>query len=270
MARAETVDPCKLRNSYNLKFDVYYKLKKRIDAVRDGLLRAFERAERGRYGVDAFEARRLENRSKYERYHPSKKLKMGDHTEVREQKIFALVASVAEAFGTSATIELDPSVVRSAARRGIKWDWHGNDFDPPIDLHQDDPVMSAAALRDRDGAYVGNLAGLMGSVMHMGLELTTVDEDGNVVGDQGLGNTGDTWTTTISVHPELHMYANFSTLAGEVARVHDAVGARFMIDAFARSFPFLYVVTSPDAPDKSTVEWDDWSDPVSVEDPVGA
>lgn len=190
----------KLCQSSELKHSIYYECLRQTEALYVRLDRRFVAEARGDYGVDAFEQHRLENRRKYERFHPTKKLKQSAHAEVREQAVVGLVAALAAELGTSVETVVDPDVVRAAVSKpGVR--------EECIRLHPLDSVLRSAELRRGDGP-----CGTLGELFH-------------VVMNMGMAELPD---GAHASHPALARYACVAESASHLSRVHAALGEEFM------------------------------------------
>jgi hypothetical protein len=172
------------------------------------LQRACDDAERGRYGVDAFEAVREANRKKGERHFPTKKLKLGGHTEAREEALLSLVRQFVQVLGVTAEVAVDQKVLRETAREGLDTDWYAVSRTMAlVSTLYDRPFLHAVKLCDGDGTSLCSMSELLDVVGWLGVSVEDMTVDGRI-----------------------RRFAQFSTLAQKVVDGHCALGEAYVIE----------------------------------------
>tara|TARA_Y100001958_G_C21203297_1_gene529657 strand:+ start:849 stop:1502 length:654 start_codon:yes stop_codon:yes gene_type:complete len=175
-----------------------------VGKTLDDLSDACRAAHDGRYGIDAFERNREANRKKGEQWRPTKKLKMGAHTDVREEALVALVQQFTHALGVQAQVEVDRNVLRKTAQKGLEQGW--SMVNELVSLSDDCPFLESITLCDGDGTPMCSLAELVDVVARLGVSADYTIDD------------------------RIRRFAEFSTLAKKISDGHGTLGEAYLIE----------------------------------------
>ena len=171
-------------------------------------------AQHGRYGIEAFERDREANRKKGERHFPTKKLKLGGHTEVREEALLSLVRQFVQVLGVTAEVAVDRKVLRETARKGLDKNWYSvSHAKTLVSTLYDRPFLHAVKLCDGDGTSLCSMSELLDVVGWLGVSVEDMTVDGRI-----------------------RRFAQFSTLAQKVVYGHCVLGEAYVIERQKRRY----------------------------------
>ena len=218
----------RLRDSDDLKFKCLYgecSLYRQLEGIYSRCLAACSRAHRGEYGVQAYEAKRCNERRRNERYEASQAIRRTDHVDERIASLKALLGEIAAELGVTGEVALEPMIIESAARTGLDGRLHSGSR-APRSWHLDEPIVDLTR---------GNALLVATTVSNaQGEEVTTLNELVEVMMSKGIlteplylsGQLTD--ITTQRSHPRLRTLATVSTVMEGIVTVQSAVGSEWL------------------------------------------
>lgn len=217
-----------LKESDDLKFEVVYGeygLYPRLEGIYRRCTTACSRADRGEYGVHAYEAERCTNRRRNERYEASQAIRHTAHVGARVTSLEALLGEIATELGVTGEVAIEPMIIESAARTGLdgrahsgpraSGSWH---LDKPlVDLAWGNALLVATTVSNAQGEQVTTLNELVEVMISSGILTEPIYSSGQ-----------PTDSMTRRSHPRLKALAAISTVMQSIMTVQSAVGNEWL------------------------------------------
>jgi hypothetical protein len=217
-----------LKDSDDLKFEVLYGecgLYRQLEDIYSRCLAACSRADRGEYGVQAYEAKRCTDRRRNERYEASQAIRRTAHVDARVTSLGALLGEIATELGVTGEVAIEPMIIESAARTGLDGrqhsgsrapgSWHLDE--PIVDLTRGNALLVATTVSNAQGEQVTTLKELVEVMMSNGILTEPLYLSGQ-----------PTDITTQRSHPRLKALATVSTVMESIVTVQAAVGNEWL------------------------------------------
>lgn len=217
-----------LRESDDLKFQCVYGecgLYPQHEDIYRRCLAACSRADRGEYGVQAYEAERCTNRRRNERYEASQAIRQTAHVDARITSLEALLDEIATELGVTGEVAIEPMIIESAARTGLDGrlhsgsrapgSWHLDE--PIVDLTRGNALLVATTVNNAQGEVVTTLDELVDVMMSNGILTEPLYLSGQ-----------PTDITMRRSHPRLKALSTVSTVMQRIVTVQAAVGSEWL------------------------------------------
>lgn len=210
-----------LKDRDDLKFHCLYGkcgLYPQLEGIYTRCAAACSRANRGEYGVHAYEAERCTNEA-------SQTIRRTAHVDARVASLSALLGEIVTELGVTGEVAIGPMVIERAARTGLDGRAHSGsrapgswELDEPlVNLTRGNALLVATTVSNAQGEQVTTLNELMEVMMSNGILTEPIYISGQ-----------PTDITTQRSHPRLKALATVSTVMQRIMTVQSVVGNEWL------------------------------------------